>query len=147
MRCSICIRTIIIRAMGKLNTHSPIYCMKHNWENILNLRHTLVGMCLTNSLEVQYLQIRHHEDNEEMYYADKRIWPSHYTIWYNILSFRISACPINTYDSGTGICESCPANAGTATEASTSLQQCVCNDGFTGVPGGECLGGYMPWLP
>ena len=34
--------------MGKLNTHSPIYCMKDNWENWLNLRHTLDRMYLTS---------------------------------------------------------------------------------------------------
>ena len=27
------ILTIIIIEMGKLNTQSPIYCMKDNWEN------------------------------------------------------------------------------------------------------------------
>ena len=27
--------------MGKLKTHSPIYCMMDNWENMFNLTHTL----------------------------------------------------------------------------------------------------------
>ena len=35
------ILTITIRKMGQLNTHSPIYCIKNNWENWLHLRHTL----------------------------------------------------------------------------------------------------------
>ena len=31
--------------MCKLNTHSPIYCIKYNWKNKLNLRHTIDRMC------------------------------------------------------------------------------------------------------
>ena len=27
--------------MGKLEMHSPIYCIKDNWNNQLNLKHTL----------------------------------------------------------------------------------------------------------
>ena len=41
IRWSTRIRTIMIKQMGMLNTHSPIYCMKDNWDNWLNLRHTL----------------------------------------------------------------------------------------------------------
>ena len=52
----------IIRWMWKVNTQSPIYCMKDNWENWLNLRHTRNKMYLTSVLEVQYLQIRLHND-------------------------------------------------------------------------------------
>ena len=37
--------TVIIRAMDKLNTHSPIYCMKDNWANWLSLRHTIETEC------------------------------------------------------------------------------------------------------
>ena len=40
--------TIIRREMGKLNTHSPIYCIKNNCEKWLNLRHTLDRMYLTS---------------------------------------------------------------------------------------------------
>ena len=54
-------------------------------------------------------------------------------------SFPISACPANTYDGGNGTCVSCPPDSHTTTNASTSLQQCVCDEGFMGVPGGECL--------
>ena len=40
--------------MVKLNTHSPIYCMKDNWENWLHLRCTLDRMYL---IGVRYVQI------------------------------------------------------------------------------------------
>ena len=38
IRWNINILTIITREMGKLKTHGPIYCMKDNWEKLLNLR-------------------------------------------------------------------------------------------------------------
>ena len=66
IRLSERILTIIIREMGKLNTHSPIYCTKYNWENWLNLRHTLDKMYLANILDVQYLQIRPHNDENDV---------------------------------------------------------------------------------
>ena len=47
MRWSTHILTKVIR-MGKLNTHSLIYCMKNNWENWFNLGHTLDRMYLTS---------------------------------------------------------------------------------------------------
>ena len=40
IRSSTCIRTIIIREMGKLYTHSRIYCIKDNWDNWPNVRLT-----------------------------------------------------------------------------------------------------------
>ena len=43
-RPSTCILKII-RDIDKLNTHKPIYCIKDNWKNWLNLRHTLDRMC------------------------------------------------------------------------------------------------------
>ena len=33
--------------MGKLKTHSPIYCIMDNWENMHNLTHTLDKIYLT----------------------------------------------------------------------------------------------------
>ena len=33
--------------MGKLKTHSPIYCIMDSWENMLNLSHTLNKIYLT----------------------------------------------------------------------------------------------------
>ena len=60
------ILTIIIREMGKLNTHSPIYCMKDNWENWPNLRHARDRIYLTSILAVQYLQIVLHNDDNEV---------------------------------------------------------------------------------
>ena len=48
IRQSICIHTIIIRDMSKLNTHISIYFMKDNWEIWHNLRHTLDWMYLKN---------------------------------------------------------------------------------------------------
>ena len=48
--------------------------MNDNWENCLNLRHTLDRMYLTNTLEVQYLYIcLHSGDNKVVLYANKRI--------------------------------------------------------------------------
>ena len=41
IRQSIYILSIITREMGKLKTHSPTYCIVDNWENMLNLTHTL----------------------------------------------------------------------------------------------------------
>ena len=51
--------------MGKLKTHSPTYCMTDNWENMLNLTHTLNKIYLTG-IEVQFLQISLHNYDNEM---------------------------------------------------------------------------------
>ena len=40
IRQSIYILSIITREMGKLKTHSPIYCIMDNRDNMLNLTHT-----------------------------------------------------------------------------------------------------------
>ncbi|XP_013396516.1 sushi, von Willebrand factor type A, EGF and pentraxin domain-containing protein 1 isoform X1 [Lingula anatina] len=49
------------------------------------------------------------------------------------------ACPVNTYmPSGSKTCSPCPANTHTLTEASTSQDQCVCDDGYSGPAGGPC---------
>ena len=40
----------ITREMGKLKTHSPTYCIMDNWENMLNLTHTLDKIYLTSIL-------------------------------------------------------------------------------------------------
>ena len=62
------------KGMGKLKTHSPIYCIMDNWENMLNLTHTLDKTYLTGILEVQCLQISlHNDDNEMMWSTNKRI--------------------------------------------------------------------------
>ena len=37
---SIYILSIITKGMGKLKTRSPTYCIKDNWENMLNLTHS-----------------------------------------------------------------------------------------------------------
>ena len=47
---SIYILSIITRGVGKLNTHSPTYCIMDNWENILNLTHTLGKISVTGIL-------------------------------------------------------------------------------------------------
>ena len=47
---SICILSIITREMGKLKTHSSIYCIMDNWENMLYLTHTLDKIFLTGIL-------------------------------------------------------------------------------------------------
>ena len=51
------ILTIITGELGKLKTHSPIYWIKDDWENCLNLRHTLGIIYLTSILVVQCLQM------------------------------------------------------------------------------------------
>ena len=51
--------------MDMLNTHSPLYCLKDNWENWLNVRHTRDRMYLTSTLEVQFFQIGLHNDDNE----------------------------------------------------------------------------------
>ena len=82
IRYSTYILTITIREMGNLKTHSPIYCMKDNWENWRNLRHTLDNVHLTSILEVQYLQIRlHNNDNEVALSANKRIRLSEHNVF------------------------------------------------------------------
>ena len=50
IRQSIYILSIITKEMGKLKTHSPTYCIMDNWENILNLTHTLDKLYLTGIL-------------------------------------------------------------------------------------------------
>ena len=39
IRQSTCILSIITREMGKLKTHSSIYCIMDKWKNMLNLTH------------------------------------------------------------------------------------------------------------
>ena len=47
----------------------------------LILRHTLDRMYLTSILEVQYLQIgQHNDDNEEVWYANKQMPPSDHKV-------------------------------------------------------------------
>ena len=41
IRQSMYFLSIIIREMGKQKTHGPIYCIMDNWNNMLNLTHTL----------------------------------------------------------------------------------------------------------
>ena len=43
-----------LRETGKLNTRSPIYCLKDDWDNSLHFRHTLETECTWRD---QYLQI------------------------------------------------------------------------------------------
>ena len=50
IRQSIYILSINSREMGELNTHSPTYCIMDNWENMLNLTHTLDKIYLTDIL-------------------------------------------------------------------------------------------------
>ena len=50
IRQSIYILSIITREMGKLKTHSPTYYIIDNWENMLNLTHTLDKIYLTGIL-------------------------------------------------------------------------------------------------
>ena len=54
IRQSIYILSIITRGVGKLKTHSPTYCITDgimdNWENMLNLTHTLDKIYLTGIL-------------------------------------------------------------------------------------------------
>ena len=50
IRQSMYILSIITKEMGKLKTHSPTYCIMDNWENMLNLTHTLDKLYLTGIL-------------------------------------------------------------------------------------------------
>ena len=50
IRQSIYILSIFTREMSKLKTHNPTYCLKDNWENMLNLIHTLDKIYLTGIL-------------------------------------------------------------------------------------------------
>ena len=53
-----------------------LYCTKGNWNNWLTLRHTFNRMLLTSSLEVQYIHIRlHNDDNELVQCAILLIYP------------------------------------------------------------------------
>ena len=51
--------------MGKLNTYGPIYCVMDNWENMLNITHTLDKIYLTDIL-AQCLQMSLHNADNEM---------------------------------------------------------------------------------
>ena len=55
IRSSDSILSIITRDMGKLNTHSPIYCINDNWENWPNLRHTRDRIYLESILAVHVM--------------------------------------------------------------------------------------------
>ena len=50
IRQSIYILSIITREMDTLKIHSPTYCIMFNWENMLNLTHTLDKIYLTGIL-------------------------------------------------------------------------------------------------
>ena len=70
--------TDVIREMGKLNTRSPIYCMK---ERVDSGSDTLDRMFLTSGLEIQYLQIRlNNVDDKVVHNANKRIRPTDHNV-------------------------------------------------------------------
>ena len=50
IRQSVYILSIISKEMGKLETHIPTFRMMDNWENMLNLTHTLDELYLTGIL-------------------------------------------------------------------------------------------------
>ena len=54
IRQSIYIFSVITKEIGKLKTHSPIYCIMDNWENMLYLTHTLDKLYLTGILLLIY---------------------------------------------------------------------------------------------
>ena len=66
------ILTIMTGESGKLKTHSPIYWMKDNCENSLNLRHTL-GSIYHVSMLFDYHATRHTSHNIQGRYDDLRI--------------------------------------------------------------------------
>ncbi|CAL1275011.1 unnamed protein product, partial [Larinioides sclopetarius] len=50
--------------------------------------------------------------------------------------FRCEGCRVNSYRSTTDItCKECPFNSHTDGEEKTSINDCICNSGFTGNPG------------
>ena len=55
----------------------------------------------------------------------------------------ISACPQGTFKRGSNAgnqCASCPAHTHTTAEASTEVEQCICDEGYLGPAGGPCTG-------
>ncbi|XP_013393808.1 sushi, von Willebrand factor type A, EGF and pentraxin domain-containing protein 1 [Lingula anatina] len=48
------------------------------------------------------------------------------------------ACPVNNYKGDTEVCVPCPSHTHTVSEASTTLLQCLCDEGYTGTPGQPC---------
>ena len=50
-----------------------------------------------------------------------------------------SACPLNTFKSSEAQCAPCPRNSHTEREGQTQ-DGCMCDDGYTGPPGGPCEG-------
>ena len=52
IRQTIYILSLITMEMGKLQAHSPTYCITDNWENMLNLTHTLDKLYLTGKFNV-----------------------------------------------------------------------------------------------
>ena len=50
MMISIYILSVILRPLGKLKTNSPTYYIIDDWENMLNLTHTLNKIYLTGIL-------------------------------------------------------------------------------------------------
>ena len=58
IRQSTYILSIITKDVVKLKTHNLTYCIMVNWENMLNLAHTLDKLYLTGILSNQCLQIK-----------------------------------------------------------------------------------------
>ena len=66
LRSSTGISTIIIWGMGKLNTHSPIYCISDNRENWPKFRHTL-EVCIVMIIRWCNVQITVYDYQAIMY--------------------------------------------------------------------------------
>ena len=57
-----------------------MYWIKYNWDNLLNLGHTLDSIYLTSILVVQCLKISLHDDDKEMQYGNKRTRPAYHNV-------------------------------------------------------------------
>ena len=51
-----------------------------------------------------------------------------------------TACPKNTYQSTETSCAQCPPNTHTEGPANERKEGCFCDAGYTGQPGGPCVG-------
>ena len=94
IRLSTNILTTLNKEMGKLKTHSPlhIYNINDSWKNVLNLRHTLDRICLTNILYVRRFQISENNDDKKVWCGNKRIWHS----GHNVPNYLYASLPERT---------------------------------------------------
>ena len=86
-----------------LERHSPIYCIKAMWENVLNPKHTLDRIYLTSISQVKCFQISLHSDGKEMRNSPKQV-PSHCGILHRLLKMTWWRHQMETFSALLALC-------------------------------------------